>query len=87
MQLGLVRANAKIDIDALFVLLGKEREGWRWIVLLPGRVAVLFVELMVLFLLVVAAARGIALWWRGCHAAAAAAAALSQIVIKAGRHK
>jgi hypothetical protein len=68
-QLGLVRTNAKIDMDALFVLFGRERGGWRWIVLLPGRVAVLVVQRMAI-LFVVAAARGIALWWRGCHAAA-----------------
>jgi len=66
-QLGFIRANAKVDIDALFVLCGRERHGWRWIVLLLGGVTVLIVELMVLLLVVVAAARGIALWWRGRH--------------------
>lgn len=64
-QLGLIRANAKVDIDALFVLFGRERHGWRWIVLLLGGVTVLIVEFMVLLL--VAAARGIALWSRGRH--------------------
>jgi hypothetical protein len=62
-QLGLVCADAKIAIDALFVAFGKERHTWRRMTLLLVKFTGLVLELRVLLLLVVPAARDFA--WRG----------------------